>query len=237
MLINFRATAESIWKNHEAKIFRTSALHYIDQNMIPEILSVNIAAHIDLRTREECQQRPFPNIATLQCQSYKNYELNDFGLHFKNCLIPTELDYVKYYTDLIHSNISNIILIFKEIAHTTADSFLFSCYAGKDRTGIICALLLTILNVDKNIIFADYKKSGDYLLPFSDWFESNWKKRNLQEQQYLCRLSTKTETIEAVFTYFDDEFGGLIDFLIRHRLSMFDIHKIKKKFLPYMKDC
>ncbi|MBO0996066.1 tyrosine-protein phosphatase [Bacillus sp. SD088] len=39
-------------------------------------------------------------------------------------------------------------------------SILFHCFAGKDRTGIAAALLLTILNVDRTAIMNDYLQTN-----------------------------------------------------------------------------
>lgn len=44
--------------------------------------------------------------------------------------------------------------------------FLFHCSAGKDRTGFSAALILGILNVDRDTIMEDYLLSNKYTIPY-----------------------------------------------------------------------
>ncbi len=55
----------------------------------------------------------------------------------------------------------NIIL--ETILNTTSNVMYF-CTAGKDRTGVVSALLLKRLGVSENIIVEDYMKSKENLL-------------------------------------------------------------------------
>ena len=43
----------------------------------------------------------------------------------------------------------------------------FNCSAGKDRTGIAAALVLTVLGVDRETVIADYLLSNEYYRPIT----------------------------------------------------------------------
>jgi protein-tyrosine phosphatase len=49
-----------------------------------------------------------------------------------------------------------IAAILRSIAEAPAGGILFHCFAGKDRTGVIAALLLTVAGVDRDSIIEDY---------------------------------------------------------------------------------
>jgi protein-tyrosine phosphatase len=49
------------------------------------------------------------------------------------------------------------------IAHASPETLLFHCVAGKDRTGLVAALLLALADVEPAAIAADYAQSGDNL--------------------------------------------------------------------------
>jgi len=51
------------------------------------------------------------------------------------------------------------------IANAPEGGVLVHCYAGKDRTGIVVALLLALVGVPKETIVDDYTVSADYLRP------------------------------------------------------------------------
>jgi protein-tyrosine phosphatase len=53
--------------------------------------------------------------------------------------------------------------IFTAIAAHHLPTTLFHCHAGKDRTGIIAALLLSLAGVDDDAIAQDYALTGEYL--------------------------------------------------------------------------
>ena len=54
--------------------------------------------------------------------------------------------------------------LFTGLANGTATQ-LYHCTAGKDRTGWATAVLLTLLGVDKALVYQDYLKTNDYILP------------------------------------------------------------------------
>jgi protein-tyrosine phosphatase len=49
------------------------------------------------------------------------------------------------------------------IAHAPPQALLFHCVAGKDRTGLVAALLLALADVEPAAIAADYAQSGENL--------------------------------------------------------------------------
>jgi len=49
------------------------------------------------------------------------------------------------------------------IAHAAPEALLFHCVAGKDRTGLVAALLLALADVEPQAIAADYAQSGENL--------------------------------------------------------------------------
>ena len=51
--------------------------------------------------------------------------------------------------------------ILQLIAAEKEGGVYFHCYAGKDRTGIVLAILLTILGVDKEEIIRDYMRTAE----------------------------------------------------------------------------
>ncbi len=63
--------------------------------------------------------------------------------------------------------------VLEVIANADAEPLLFHCVAGKDRTGLIAALLLALADVEPDAIAADYAASAalladEYLLRYSD---------------------------------------------------------------------
>ena len=52
-----------------------------------------------------------------------------------------------------------VISALRELAHSGDDAVLIHCTAGKDRTGIVVALALLAVGVDRDTVVADYAES------------------------------------------------------------------------------
>lgn len=85
---------------------------------------------------------------------------------------------------------------------------LFHCAAGKDRTGIAAALLLSALGTDRETIFQDYLLSNPGL---GDKYDDILKAR----PELAPAVAADASYLEAAFEVIDSEFGGLEAFLKR----------------------
>jgi len=65
------------------------------------------------------------------------------------------------------------------IAQAPEGTLLFHCAAGKDRTGIIAALVLSIAGVGRETILDDYELTAAQIEPFLPDFEKRAIERDL----------------------------------------------------------
>lgn len=100
-------------------------------------------------------------------------------------------------------------------------AILFHCTAGKDRTGVLTAIILKLCGVDHGTIAHEYSLTEAGL---SEWREIIIQKlleednyggdhdsdehRHVRRQQAERMLSSKRENIEAFLRWVDDDFGG-----------------------------
>jgi protein-tyrosine phosphatase len=79
---------------------------------------------------------------------------------------------------------------------------LFHCSAGKDRTGLAAALVLSALGVDRELIYRDYLLSAECLAG---------KYRVLIEAEPDIEpfMSVRRSYLEAAFAYIDERCGGV----------------------------
>ncbi len=92
----------------------------------------------------------------------------------------------------------------------------FNCTAGKDRTGIAAALLLTALDVPRETIIQDYLLTNQYFDPrkvvgTSDRASQQWK--HLPPEVLQAYMSAEPSYIEAVFEVMDEHKGGAQGYL------------------------
>lgn len=87
--------------------------------------------------------------------------------------------------------------------------FLFHCSAGKDRTGIAAALLLSALGVDRETIMEDYMLSAKHIPKKYDFITES-------HPELAPLVTVKEEYLEKVFRVIDEEYGGMKNFLVNN---------------------
>lgn len=105
---------------------------------------------------------------------------------------------------------------FGEFLHTLADAqggVVFHCAAGKDRTGIVAALLLGALGVDRATIEQDYLLTNDvYSRP--DDLQAQGRTSGLPNEALEVLWSVHASHLHAAFDALDEVHGGLEPFLV-----------------------
>jgi len=113
------------------------------------------------------------------------------------------------------------------------------CSAGKDRTGIFSAILLTALGVPRDIVIQDYLLTNRYLLgPDSLDKTAADLQRLLDLPQIPSRtaveaiMTVRAESLESAFATIDTTYGSFSNYLNKGlRLSDSDVAKLKERLL------
>ncbi|PZU85879.1 MAG: protein-tyrosine-phosphatase [Chryseobacterium sp.] len=161
-------------KNSDGKIFKDSLiyrsgnLHHLRQSSFDEIEKLKISKIIDLRTHQEITKEPdrFPKKISYQNHPAfedKNDEMaNAKKMALKGKISANDADkrMIKFYTDYVSENPEVIRKIIIEILDSD-QPVLYHCTAGKDRTGIITAIILKVLKFDDSAIFEEYLQSNN----------------------------------------------------------------------------
>jgi protein-tyrosine phosphatase len=105
--------------------------------------------------------------------------------------------------------------MFKELLAGNAP-LAFNCSAGKDRTGVAAALLLTALGVPRETVIQDYLLSNKYFDPkrsgpVADKGPNPW--RNIPPEVMRAMSGASRDAIEAVFQIIDRHPGGTSGYL------------------------
>ena len=119
--------------------------------------------------------------------------------------------------------------IFKLLLEDNNKGILFHCSAGKDRTGVICAVILTILGFDKETIYKDYLLTNDNPLYYKTIAE---KMPPETKEVFLDHFMAKREYLDATFKEIDKVYGSFDNFLKECCcLDEIKINKLKQKYL------
>jgi protein-tyrosine phosphatase len=116
------------------------------------------------------------------------------------------------YLDLLERFRANVVAALRAIADGDEGGVAIHCAGGKDRTGIVTALLLSLAGVERAEIGADYAWSRTRLRPrHEQWLALA---ENDEEREAVRRLiSTPAEAIVRVLDELDERFGGVEEYL------------------------
>jgi len=92
---------------------------------------------------------------------------------------------------------------------------VFHCHAGKDRTGVVAALLLTALRVPRDVVLDDFELTARYRLREhqSESLE-RMVDRGMVMEAAVGMLGAPRWAMAETLEQLDDQFGGIDDYLL-----------------------
>lgn len=204
----------------EGKLYRSANLFKLKRKSFKEIDRLEIREIIDLRNSKEIAKKPDHLPLGIMYKNYSAFEDEGDQLDQAKKLVlkgkvngsDAEKRMLDFYKDYVTKNPEIIKKIVTEILESN-EPVLYHCTAGKDRTGIITALILTILKFDKETIYNDYLLSNNYRKKLVN------KRLNLAENLHflypkmdikvLEKLSwIETAYLDASFNQINKEYGS-----------------------------
>lgn len=120
-----------------------------------KLLAENIRTVVDLRTAEECAARPCP------LEEDKRFCYLHLPVTGGNAIPQSRAMVPVSYLKMVDEQMEHIL---DAICHA-GSNVLYFCNAGKDRTGVVSALLLRRAGMPEEYIIEDYLRSGENLAP------------------------------------------------------------------------
>jgi protein-tyrosine phosphatase len=93
---------------------------------------------------------------------------------------------------------------------------LVHCAAGKDRTGLLIALILDVLGVARDVIVADYALTGVFRPRRVDAYADVLAASGIEPAAVSALFETPAEAMDLALASIDTDFGSVREFLIRH---------------------
>ena len=159
-------------------LFRSGALCFVTASDVEKLNQLGCKTLVDLRTAREIAKDGPDRLGLNAPQRITLAMHNSYGLG------------QQAYHSYIRECDAQVGSFFALLSDPKAYPILFHCSAGKDRTGILAALLLWSLGTEREIILDDY----------------------MQSQRNAPGLVVKPEWLGEVFTYVD-ECGGIEAYL------------------------
>lgn len=121
---------------------------------------------------------------------------------------------VRAYLGYLRDRPDSIVAALRDAAHAPAATIVH-CAAGKDRTGMVCALALAVAGATREAIVADYVATGERIAPLMARLRASPTYAADLEGQADDDHRPRPETMERVLDVLDQRHGGPVEWLAR----------------------
>ena len=209
------------------RLFRSDALQDIPPDAAPFVtgeLAVKLV--VDLRNTDEAQRDgrgPLPDMGA----QYRHFPL----LEERGFPPFTGGDVVERlsttYQWLVHNSGPRVAAAINAIAAADGNAAVFHCSAGKDRTGMLAALILEVLGVDPETIKSDYLLTNQAV----DGILRRIKAMQPQASPTTQSLAAQPIAFQRFHDTLHQEYGGAESYLQRHGVTPETLNQLRRNLL------
>jgi protein-tyrosine phosphatase len=192
------------------------------------LLSYPVRTVIDLRSEGEMLRRvnPFCSHPQIQFCHVSLFVSDPDETNDPNVQLAISHTLGELYIHLLNSRPQQFAEVFRCILSAPPGAILFHCTHGKDRTGIIAALLLSLVRVRREDIIRNYSVTYEYIRSIVDPKMESMA----PEMQHI--LKSDAENMEYFLTYLDHNYdGSSYSYLQSIGLSPEEIESLSKRIL------
>lgn len=213
-------------------VYRTGGLARLTEQGKEAIAALGVKRIFDLRSPEERKQAPDPDIEGVEntwIQSLRPDTAPDLNKFIAG---KGEDAYEEMYLEVIDVYQPSWRLVLEHVRDRPEEAFLVHCTAGRDRTGVISGLLLTLAGASPDVVSLDYLLSRIGTEParkaLLQVVLASTKAESIEQPgfQNLCEL--REESWNAFVKGVERDFGGFDKFVTgKLGFSEDDLVKIK----------
>lgn len=216
----------------QRRFLRADSLHALGEDGIQTLVNYGVTTVIDLRHRLELADAPNP-FTQHETVAYANIPIfeppqEQVQRQFR---MPDSLP--QMYRDLLDSRQPAFLQVFTTIATAPPGTVLFHCTVGKDRTGLVAALLLSIAGVEADLIAEDYSQSAANIAPLVAGFRARMAAANadVDMAQFAHVMGSDAATMLDTLLHLDTQYGGAVSYLRHIGLTPAQIDQITARLL------
>ena len=179
-------------------LFRSDSLHQLPESSQQQVIDYGIRTIIDLRSSFEIENQSYPLSQRPEIQ-YFNFPL--IAEDQRNIIAAIKHQSLLELNTFLLEERSQVIKTILETIAIQTNPVVIHCAVGKDRTGIISALLLAIAGVSPETIAQDYNLSDVYLAPLYEELRPQAEREN-----FTHLLASPVQTMMETLNYLENNY-------------------------------
>jgi protein-tyrosine phosphatase len=209
-------------------VVRSDSLAALTEAGRAALAAYGVRTIVDLRLQVEIDEQPNPFA-----------EPGDHGIAYTKLSIidpaagfpPDTFTLAENYLWMLDRFRGQVAEVMAAIANAPEGGVLVHCAAGKDRTGLVSALLLALVDVPAETIAADYALTAEYLkLRDEDWLENGPGER-AEREAAAARFAPTAEVMLEVLDQLTRRYGGVEPYLVEAGVPAADLRRLRERLL------
>jgi protein tyrosine/serine phosphatase len=214
------------------QLFRSDALYRLTEEAIVHLRQViRLGDVIDLRSSAE---RSADGCGPLVVEAIRSHHLPLFdgetARQADSRPVETLADRYFLLADFAKRPIARVI----ETIASTTEPLVYHCAAGKDRTGVISAIVLSLLDVKEEVIVADYAATRENLDAIVDRLMSLEGYRSMLEALPPDTMHAEPETMIEFLDRMRAEYGSMQEYALSAGISEHAVRRLQERLLVAM---
>jgi protein-tyrosine phosphatase len=206
-------------------LLRSDKLYHLSPASKQAIIDLGVKTIVDLRYSIEMETEPddFANSPVVHYMPMPLYELSGDGTL---PAVPDNLE--EMYTMILDHRQGQIAKTFRALFAPGALPGLYHCTAGKDRTGLMSALILGAVGVPEETIIEDYVLSAQYLNHLLDQLRKQAKQMGYDTAWYDRLLTCEPATMRGTLDHLAKHYGDIPSYLLKTGLSPTELDQYRQ---------
>jgi protein-tyrosine phosphatase len=191
------------------RLFRADGLSRLSDADHRQLVDLEVATVIDLRTVDEAEQRGRFPVDRVPVR-YVDLPLTDVLPAIAELPSWGEASYVaRRYAEMVSEGAPALTGAFEVLGSGDSLPAVFHCSAGKDRTGVLAALILAFLGVPDETIVEDYCLSAEAMARLLERLKAEYPDSVAEVERYApAVLQVMPETMEEFLAGLRAEYGS-----------------------------
>jgi protein-tyrosine phosphatase len=200
-------------------LIRSDCLQFLTAEGVSAVRSTGVGRIIDLRSFGEVATYPTP------------FTSDPIALHIPLSDPADPQDHttiVGACIEMLDLHADHFAEALRAIADAPAGPVIVHCYGGKDRTGVLVALALTVAGVPEDEIVADYALTQTRLAGMLAEQLAAEPDESLHPEMIEYR-DTRPESLVAILRHLDTTYGGPLAYLTKAGLTPSTLHTLRSR--------
>jgi protein-tyrosine phosphatase len=189
------------------RLYRGASLHRLEAEHLAAVAPLGIRTAIDLRSSEEVGGGTFAGGA----EPVRHLPIFEVGPEFAEPLDDVAGTLADAYLWMLGEGAESIRATIELLGETETLPAVVYCAAGKDRTGVVCAIVLRLVGAEREAVAADFALSDGPAAALREWHLENGTSPDQLAAVGVFRAPA--EAMELFLNSVDERFGSLDGYL------------------------